>query len=127
MAKAKNQVIEGKFKGQLLFKDVNNIVAISYGFLKSYQLTDENVEKVDLLVAEQSKDIGSSVARGLVGGVLLGPIGLIAGAMLGKSGNINRFDIIYKDGEKSLIEVDKNISDCILNLKWNIENKITND
>ena len=123
MAKAKNQVIEGKFKGQYLIKDANNIVSIAYGFFKSYKLTTENIEKIELLTAEKSKDIGSSVARGLVGGVLLGPIGLVAGALVGKDSNINRFEITYKDGEKSLIEVDKKLSDCILSVKWDLENK----
>lgn len=123
MAKAKNQVIEGKFKGQYLFKDVDNIASISYGFFKSYQLTAENIEKIELLTAEKSKDIGSSVARGLVGGVLLGPVGLVAGALVGKDSNINRFEITYKDGEKSLIEVDKTLGDCILSVKWDLENK----
>ncbi len=122
MAKAKNQVIEGKFKGQYLIKDVNNIVSISYGFFKSYQITKENVEKIELLTAEKSKDIGSSVARGLVGGILLGPVGLVAGALVGKDSNINRFEITYKDGEKSLVEVDKKLGDCILSVKWELEN-----
>lgn len=122
MAKAKNQVIEGKFKGQYLIKDVNNIVSISYGFFKSYQITKENVEKIELLTAEKSKDIGSSVARGLVGGILLGPVGLVAGALVGKDSNINRFEIMYKDGEKSLVEVDKKLGDCILSVKWELEN-----
>lgn len=122
MSKAKNQVIEGKFKGQYLFADPKNTASICYGLLKSYQLTKENVEKVELLTAEKSKDVGSSVARGLVGGVLLGPVGLVAGALLGKDSNINRFEITYKDGEKSLVEVDKKIGDCILSLKWDLEN-----
>ena len=122
MAKAKNQVIEGKFKGQYLIKDVNNIVSISYGFFKSYQITKENVEKIELLTAEKSKDIGRSVARGLVGGILLGPVGLVAGALVGKDSNINRFEITYKDGEKSLVEVDKKLGDCILSVKWELEN-----
>ena len=122
MAKAKNQVIEVKFKGQYLIKDVNNIVSISYGFFKSYQITKENVEKIELLTAEKSKDIGSSVARGLVGGILLGPVGLVAGALVGKDSNINRFEIMYKDGEKSLVEVDKKLGDCILSVKWELEN-----
>ena len=122
MAKAKNQVIEGKFKGQYLIKDVNNIVSISYGFFKSYQITKENVEKIELLTAEKSKDIGSSVARGLVGGILLGPVGLVAGALVGKDSNINRFEITYKDGEKSLVEVDKKLGDYILSVKWELEN-----
>ena len=65
------------------------------------------------MTAEKSKDIVSSVARAVVGGVLLGPIGLVAGALVGKESNINRFEITYKDGEKSLVEVDKKLGDCI--------------
>lgn len=122
MAKAKNQVIEGKFKGQYLIKDAKNTAQICYGWMKTYPIAKENVEKIDLLTAEQSRDMGSTVARGLVGGVLLGPVGLVAGALLGKDSNINRFEITYKDGEKSLIEVDKKIGDCILGVKWDLQN-----
>lgn len=122
MAKAKNQVIEGKFKGQYLIKDPKNVALICYGWLKSYPITKDNVEKIELVTAEQSRDVGSSVARGLVGGVLLGPVGLVAGALLGKDSKINRFEITYKDGDKSLVEVDKNIGDCILGVKWDLEN-----
>ena len=122
MAKAKNQVVEGKFKGQYLIKDAQNIAQVCYGWLKTYPIIKENVEKIELLTAEQSKDIGSSVARGLVGGVLLGPVVLVAGALLGKDSNINRFEITYKNGEKSLVEVDKKIGDCILSVKWDLEN-----
>ena len=123
MKKKKNQVIEGKFiKGQYLIKDAKNVAQICYGWLKTYPITKDNVEKIELLTAEQSKDVGSSVARGLVGGVLLGPVGLVAGALLGKDSNINRFEITYKDGEKSLVEVDRKIGDCILSVKWDLEN-----
>lgn len=123
MAKAKNKVIEGKFKNEPIMIGVNDTVEIVYGFLKIYKLNEENINKIELLNTEQSKDIGSSVARGLVGGLLLGPVGLVAGAMVGKQSNINMFNIYYKNGEKSLIEVDKKISDCLLSLKWRLENK----
>ena len=116
MAKAKNKVNESKFKGQYLIKDAKIVAQICYGWLKTYTITKDNVEKIELLTAEQSKDVGSSVARGLVGGVLLGPVGLAAGALLGKDSNINRFEISYKDGVISLIEVDRKIGDCILSL-----------
>ncbi len=123
MAKARNKVIEGKFKNESIIIGLNDTVEVQYDFFKTYKLNEDNVNKIELLSAEQSKDIGSSVARGLVGGLLLGPVGLVAGAMVGKQSNINMFNIYYKNGEKSFIEVDKKISDCLLSLKWRLENK----
>lgn len=56
------------------------------------------------------KSATSSVARGLVGGVLLGPIGALGGIASGKSKQKNEtmFLIIYEDGTKDTMTVSNN-------------------
>ena len=53
---------------------------------------------------------------------MLGPLGLIAGAMTGKTSNIHMITITYTDGEKSLVEVDKVVFDRLMSINWRIEN-----
>lgn len=57
---------------------------------------------------DSRKKVGSSVARGLVGGALLGPVGAIAGATTGKNkvNNTTTFLVQYKDGHKETVTVD---------------------
>ena len=121
MAKARNQFMEGKYKGKVFVKRLDGKLGVLQGF-KQIILDETNISKIEVLNQEQSKDTGSSVARGLVGGVLLGPLGLIAGALTGKTGNITMVTITYTDGEKSLVEVDKDVFDRLMSINWRIEN-----
>lgn len=45
-------------------------------------------------------------SRGLVGGALLGPIGLLAGGMSAKSKGVYQVAVVFKDGKRSLLELD---------------------
>lgn len=123
MAKARNEILEGKYKGKVIAKRLDGKIFVLKGF--KYVIFDEtNIKDIEVINQEQSRDVGSSVARGIAGGILLGPIGLLAGAMLGKNSNINMVTITFTDGEKSLAEVDKNIFDALTTIKWNLENKV---
>lgn len=42
----------------------------------------------------------------MLGGVLLGPVGLVGGALLGKNKNSYKIKIIYLDGTFSIANVD---------------------
>lgn len=65
-----------------------------------------------ILVGEDSrKSVGSSAIRSAVGGALLGPVGLIAGAISGKNNNSSTFTIIYKSGRKEVKTVENNSSE----------------
>lgn len=122
MAKAKNEFLQGKYKGKIFVKRMDGKLSILDGW-KQIMLDETNISNIEIMNQEQSKDTGSTVARGLVGGVLLGPVGLLAGAMLGKNSSINMITITFTDGQKSLVEVDKDILDRLMTIKWNLDNK----
>lgn len=123
MAKARNEFLEGKYKGKVFVKRMDGKISVLDGFFKQIIFDETNIKDIEVITQDKSKDVGSSVARGLAGGILLGPVGLLAGAMLGKNSNINMVTITFTDGQKSLVEVDKDIFDRLMTIKWNLDNK----
>ena len=107
MAKAKNRVIAGEHTGkQVVGKAGMKHPVIAVGLVKSKPMNKETVESYELITDEHVKSAASGVTRGLVGGALLGPVGLLAGAMSGKNKGIYQVAVQFKDGTKSLIEID---------------------
>lgn len=72
------------------------------------------VESYELITDEHRKSAKSGIARGLVGGALLGPVGMLAGGMSAKSKGIYQIAIQFKDGRRSLLEVDDKIYKAII-------------
>ena len=126
MAKSRNIVLEGDYKNYNVLYDGKKafIIGSFTAFAKKEKIfLDVNtVENIEILNQQQSNDTGSGIARGIVGGALLGGAGLVAGATLGKTANINNVTIIFRNGSKSLLEVDKKIFDYLFSLKWKLEN-----
>lgn len=113
MAKAKNAVIAGEYEGKGVIGTVG-IVQIVLGFNKTVVINNETVETYELITDEHRKSASSGVTRGLVGGVLLGPVGMLAGGMSAKNKGIYQVAIQFKDGKKSLVEVDDKIYKAII-------------
>lgn len=113
MAKAKNAVIAGDYNGKLL-SCTSGRVFISLGFLKSLELHKKTVESVELITDEHRKSAASGVARGLVGGALLGPVGMLAGGLSAKNKGIYQVAVQFTDGKKSLLEVDDKIYKALI-------------
>lgn len=82
---------------------------ISTGFTTSIDLTKENVSSYEVVDETTRKSTGSAIGRGLVGSLLLGPVGLVAGAATAKSKGTHTVAIEFKSGERSLLEVDDKI------------------
>lgn len=105
---ARNQVMAGEY----LYKPVKVLlggkVAISLGFKKNIVLDKTTVKTYELITEEHRKSAVSGVSRGLVGGALLGPVGLLAG-LSAKNKGTHVLAIEYLDGTKSLIDVDEKI------------------
>ena len=74
--------------------------------IKSFELNNKNVESYELITDEHRKSASSGVARGLVGGALLGPVGMLAGGLSAKNKGIYQVAIQFKDGKRSLLEID---------------------
>lgn len=113
MAKAKNAVIAGDYEG----KGISQILgssSILIGWKDSIDLDKRNVESFELITDEHRKSAKSGVARGLIGGALLGPVGMLAGGISAKSKGIYTIAISFKDGKRSLIEVDDKIYKSIV-------------
>ncbi len=72
----------------------------------------ETIKKV-MIVSESTdsrKKVGSAIMRGTIGGALLGPVGLVGGALSGKNKITNKttFLVEYEDGHRETKIVDNN-------------------
>lgn len=112
MAKAKNKVIAGDYNGKPVVSSLGT-VAISNGF-RPVQVNSSTVESYELITDEHRKSAASGVARGLVGGALLGPVGMLAGGLSAKSKGIYQVAVQFKDGKRSLLEVDDTIYKALI-------------
>lgn len=112
MAKAKNAVIAGDFTGKTISISGGKM-CIGSGFGSQIYIDRDSIEAYEVITEEQRKSAASGIARGLVGGALLGPVGLLAGVSA-KNKGIYQVAIQFKSdnpkfsycGKKSLIEID---------------------
>lgn len=111
--KAKNKVIAGEYEGKTVLNINGTKPAISVKFAEYYFLDNDTVESYEVMDSSTSKSTASAVGRGLLGGMLLGPVGLLAAASA-KTKGIFVIAIQFKDGKKSLIEVDEKIHKTIM-------------
>lgn len=105
---AKNKVIAGDYLGKLVNASLGT-ASISVGFIKLLYLNKDTVDSYEVITDEHRKSAASGIARGLVGGALLGPVGLLAGGLSAKNKGTYTVAIQFKDGKKSLLEVDDKI------------------
>lgn len=64
------------------------------------------LDTVELATEESVKRIGGTIGWGVVGGALLGPVGLLAGLLLGGRKTQVTFVARFKDGRKMLAAAD---------------------
>lgn len=69
-------------------------------------IPSKNIETIDIASEENVKRIGGTVGWGITGGVLLGPLGLLAGLLMGGKGKDVVFVTKFKDGRKLLASCD---------------------
>ncbi|MED3549943.1 hypothetical protein [Cytobacillus praedii] len=109
---AKNKVIAGDYEGKLI-GHAFGIVTLSLGFTNSIMLDKTTVEEYEVITEESRKSATSAVGRAFVGGVILGPVGWLAG-LSAKSKGTHTLAIQFKDGKKSLIVVDDKIYTALM-------------
>lgn len=103
MTKAQNKVIAGSYEG--------NSILYNWGTPKmalGISLDKTTIDAYELVTAEKMKSGSSAIIRGAIGGAVLGPVGLLA-AVTAKNNGINTVAIAWKNGLKSLIEIDDKI------------------
>lgn len=112
MTVARNAAISGDYKGVLTIGFT--CLKIHYGFFKTMRLNRDTVERLETVTGEQQKSAMSAFTRGAVGGFLLGPAGMIAGSLSAKTNSIYRVAVYFRDGKRSLLEVDGNLYSTLM-------------
>ncbi|MDH5160336.1 hypothetical protein P9D39_03710 [Heyndrickxia oleronia] len=110
---AQNKVIAGEYEGKNILLSKQSLfgkeeVFLFTGFTKKFPLNKDTVSSYELITEEHRKSAVSGVSRGLVGGALLGPVGLLAG-LSAKNKGTHTLAIEFKDGKKSLIEINEKL------------------
>ncbi len=113
---AKNTVIAGDYeKKQIALESTfsGKKAYIQAGLLKKVYLDRNTVESYEVVDENSRKSAASAVGRAAVGGFLLGPIGLAA-ALSAKSKGTHVIAVQFKDGHRSLLQVDDKIYKAIM-------------
>ena len=113
MAAARNMVIAGDYQGKAVMLNFGYATIVT-GFGKWINLSKMAVESYELITDEHHKSAASGIARGMVGGALFGTVGMIAGSMSAKEKGIYQVAIQFKNGKRSLLEVDDNLYKMIV-------------
>lgn len=109
---AKNAVVNGDYKGKVVAQGGGKAF-ISLGLFKSIDLNSSTIESYEVLDEQHQKSAASAVGRAALGGALLGPVGLLAG-VAAKTKGAYYVAIQFKDGKRSLLEVDDKIYKAIV-------------
>lgn len=106
---AKNKVIAGDYLNGTIspVRALYGSICISLVF-KKIPINKDTVEKYEVVDEKSQKSAISAIGRGFIGASLLGPVGLLAG-LSAKSKGVHTIAIQFKDGKRSLIEVDDDI------------------
>ena len=105
---ASNMILEGDYKGKLIVIAKNKLVIFSGMFKEKIDLDRNTIESYEVITEEHRKSAASGISRGLVGGALLGPVGMLAGLSAKNKGDYNII-IELKDGKRFMAEVDDKV------------------
>lgn len=116
-----SMVIEGDYKGREVKIDWGAKAYINAKGRNKVFLNSSTVKEYDIIEVNDKKSFSSGVARGIVGGAMFGGVGALAGVNSAKNIMSAKIKIRFKDGKCSLLNVDKNTYDCIINKCFNLE------
>ena len=100
----KNRVIAGDYLNYGIVLSTKGI-QIATSFTNKIDINKDTIEKYEIITEEQRKSGTSAILRGSLGAAVLGPVGLLAG-MGAKNKGTYQIAIQFKDGKKSLIQID---------------------
>lgn len=107
-----NKVVAGDYKGKGVSAGFKCPV-ITLPMFKTIKLNADTVSIYEVLNQDTRMSSSSAVGRAIVGSAILGPIG-IAAAMGAKNKENYMIAIQFKDGKKSLLEVDKSVYKALI-------------
>lgn len=113
MAKVKNEVIAGDYTGRKV-RCTKSRVIFDRAFETPIEVNDSTVDKYEVIDQDSTKDLMSAFGRGIVGNALFGSVGMMAGVISAKNSTAVLVSIEFKNGDKSLIEIDKNTYKVLL-------------
>lgn len=125
MSSARNKVIAGKFDGKYIkyklldsYPVISNVSSydakgIGLNGYNELEIRKSNITQYEIITEEHMKSGTSAIMRGALGAAVLGPVGILAG-LTAKNKSIHTIAIEWKDGNKSLIEVDDKIYKVII-------------
>lgn len=122
---AKNKVVDGDYKGKNVILTAQGITIVT-GFLKSIMIDENTIKSYEIFDSEKKTSATSAIGRGAVGSLFLGPIGLLAAASAKKKG-VYAVAVEFKDGKRSLLEVNEKIYKKMLLLRFNDTNSINEE
>lgn len=102
-----NKVIAGNYEGNSVKYSFGKVKITSFG--SSVSIDSSTVEKYEIVNQDSIKSGASAFGRAIVGDVLFGGLGLVAGALSAKNKQTMLVAIEFKSGNKSLIEIDGDI------------------
>ena len=109
--KAKNRVIAGDYEGKPILRTFGKLyIFINSGLKKvaEINLNNETIRNYEVIGAQEDRKVMSAVGRAFVGGLIIGPIGLLA-ALSAKRKGIYILAVEFHDGKRSLIEIDESL------------------
>lgn len=107
MPRGGNVVLSGDYAGSTVVADRSGKLVLMANTGAPIYLDATTVAKYEVLNDNQSRSTGSAVKRAVVGNALLGRKGMIAGAATAKKNTSYEVGVDFKDGKRSLIQMDE--------------------
>lgn len=100
-----NMVKSGAYAGKFIYVRYN-IACIDIGKRQYMDLAKWSVADYEIISGNTRKSMSSSIIRGAIGGALFGTPGMMAGGLSAKNKTIYTIAVRFKDGKRSVIEID---------------------
>ena len=110
---AKNKVIAGDYEKWDVISSFGQVSLMNW--FKEVSISKDTVETYEIIDVTKRMNATSAISRGLLGSLLLGPVGALAAVSAKKKGTYV-IAIQFKDGKKSLLEVNEKIYKVIMKI-----------
>ena len=93
-------------KGEGVYSGVSLLLPTKENPKSKETIHESELQEIDVASEETVKRVGGALGWGAVGAIALGPVGLLAGLLLGGKGKDVTFVAKFKDGRKLLATTD---------------------